>query len=558
MVVREFVNQITFKVTGKENALKASENVRKDLERAGVSGRKACEAIGSGFRNVSGAASGAARSVASLSRGIGIAAATGGRNLAPLQRALIGVSAQASAARRSIFNMTTAARAARGLGSLGGGVGRAVSRGAGMARAGIAAIPSVNAVTGLAAALGAYQVKQTADEVMNLDGRLRAVTATDAERLEIEQKIYETSQKNRQSMTAIGDLYTKVARAAKPMGYTNEQSMRVADIVSKALTAGGASTAEAESTILQLGQALQAGTLQGDELASLRENGGTLMQHMAEAMGVTIADLKQMGAEGELTSERVMNAILAAGSAIDAEFAKMPMTIGQALQKAENRFSRFTLLVEQRTAIFSRTAQAIDSAFDTLEEWVRVTDELAAGPQDGNVDAYLSLAEAHPVLAALANNVFPALRSIGSEILSIADTVADTWAFWGGDTTVPSLLSNVAAILKALWTIAKPFVELFSITLVSALQLALKLLNLIASVVTPIWDFLAEKIGMISSAAADVGRIFSGQLDPTRAVPSAYQGNSDYSQRNYTFNVNSPAEVNDIMGGPVMSLSPNV
>lgn len=558
MVVREFVNQITFKVAGKENAVKASENVRKDLERAGLSGRKACETISRGMRTVSGAASGAARSMAALSRGMRTAAMTGGRDLSPIRRALAGISAQASAARRSIFNMTTAARAARGFGNIGSSAGRIVYRGAGMARAGIAAVPSVNTMTGLAAAFGAYQVKQTADEVMNLDGRLRAVTATDAERLAIEQQIYETSQKNRQSMTAIGDLYTKVARAAKPMGYTNEQSMRVADIVSKALTAGGASTAEAEATILQLGQALQAGTLQGDELASLRENGGTLMTHMAEAMGVTVADLKQMGAEGELTSERVMNAILASGAAIDAEFAKMPMTIGQALQKAENRFSRFTMIVEQRTQLFSRTAESIDSAFDTLEEWARVTDELAAGPQDGNVDAYLSLAEAHPVLATLANDVFPALRSIGSEILSIADTIAETWAFWGGDSTVPSLLSNAAALLKALWTIAKPFVELFSITLVSALQLALRLLNMIASVVTPIWDFLAEKIGMITDAAADVGRMFTGQLDPTRIVPSAYPGNADYSQRSYTFNVNSPAEVNDIMGGPVMSLSPNV
>ena len=202
------------------------------------------------------------------------------------------------------------------------------------------------------------EIRDTADEMMNLDGRLRTVTKTEQERLDIESELYKRAQESRQSLQAMGDLYFKVARASQEMGFAQEDNLRVTETVSKALVIGGASAQEASATILQLGQALGSGRLQGDELRSLDENASILMGH--------VAGLKEMGAQGQLTSDEVMKAILSASGEIDKEFSQMPMTFGQSMNMMKNSWDRFILGVEQKSSIFSFIARAFTKAFDSM------------------------------------------------------------------------------------------------------------------------------------------------------------------------------------------------
>lgn len=555
MIVRELVNKVTFQVTGQKQANNSVKAVQNSLERVGAAGMNSGRSASRGMSMISRAAAAASSAFGILNRRAAAAGVNGARGLSPLQRALNRIGTAASYAGTRV----------QGIGRSGAGL---VHRGAQLAGAGIAAIPSVGTVAGLAGAFGAYTVKQTADEVMNLDGRLRAVTETDAERLEIEKQIYEVSQRNRQSMTAIGDLYTKVARAAKPMGYTNEQSMRVADIVSKALTSGGASTAEAESTILQLGQALQAGTLQGDELASLRENGGTLMTHMAAAMGVTVADLKDMGAQGELTSQRVMDAILASGNVIDDEFSKMPMTIGQALQKAENRFSRFIMRVEQKTGIFSSVANGIDSFFNRIERYSDVFDLLNNGPGNSaeSQSAFSSAQRDYPILDALATRVLPTISSIVGSIGKGAAILAAWWDYIGGNKELAETLSNVLELCGAIWDALYPLVSLFAVTLVGAVRVFLGAFNTAFEVIRSaiLWLIDQMKNSMIlgwifkvKDLAEEAANSFANAVGRPESSGGSTTTNTDSRTQSFVFNVNSADEANTI-GSGFPELSPNV
>jgi hypothetical protein len=73
-----------------------------------------------------------------------------------------------------------------------------------------------------------------------------------------------------------------------------------------------------------------------------------------------------MGAQGELTSDEVMRAILSASGEIDKEFSKMPMTFGQSMNMMKNSWDRFILGVEQKSNIFSFIARAFTKAFDNM------------------------------------------------------------------------------------------------------------------------------------------------------------------------------------------------
>lgn len=293
------------------------------------------------------------------------------------------------------FGSSTAGMASS-LGKVTAGIGRIRSSLTGL-------LGPLGSVAGaMAAAFSVGAIKDSADRMMNLDGRLRTLTSSEQERYDIEDKLYALSQKNRQSLDSMGDLYFKVARGAKQFGVSQEDSMRVTDIVSKALTVGGASTQEAQASILQLGQALGSGVLQGDELHSLDENASLLMQHIAENMGVTIGDLKEMGKQGELTSTKVIEAILKSGNAIDQEFGQMPLTIGQAQTQIGNGFDRMIMKIQRDSGVFTSIATSISQTFSEIftavDAFIDIWDKSSKGTDPLGL---AKLEKAHPILTAI-------------------------------------------------------------------------------------------------------------------------------------------------------------
>lgn len=78
--------------------------------------------------------------------------------------------------------------------------------------------------------------------------------------------------------------------------------------VSNAARLSGAGTEQAAAGLLQLKQGLASGRFQGDELQSVLENLPVLAQAVAGQMGVNVGKLKELGAEGKITSEIVFNA----------------------------------------------------------------------------------------------------------------------------------------------------------------------------------------------------------------------------------------------------------
>lgn len=305
----------------------------------------------------------------------------------------------------------------------------------------------------MAAAFSISAIKNTADEMMSLDGRLRSVTSSEEERRGVETQLYELSQNNRSALAEMGDLYFSTARACKQMGRSQEDAMRTTDIVSKALTLGGATTEQAKASILQLGQALGSGVLQGDELHSLDENASLLMQHMAESIGVPQAALKEMGKQGELTSDMVIDAILASGAAIDSEFKGIPLTIGQALTQASNSWKIFILRIEQGTGVFSDIATSLSQVFKEISQGMNDIVTIMSGPGNTpeSMAAFESAKEAHPYIVAIGEDlktVYDILNQIG-EATGIDNLITKVILIAGGVGVLAGVFSAVGMVAGA-------------------------------------------------------------------------------------------------------------
>lgn len=336
------------------------------------------------------------------------------------------------------------------------------------------------------------EIKQTADAMMSLSSRIKIVTKDEAERLRIESTLYAMSNKNRSSLEDLGDLYYKTALASKRFGASQEQVLKLTDIVSKSLVIGGADTAQQKSTILQLSQALGSGVLQGDELRSLRENAPILMDAIASFFNTDVGGLKEMGAKGLLTTEKLMQAILASGDAVDSKFAQITPTIGQAMTVLGNKFSKLILDIQNSTGVFGQIAGLILEGVDLIGQgidWV--------------------------------------VKEFGTKTPEMMAMLEDFKNLW-----------------KSIQPITKAFATIITDLIVPALKIfgriAMAVLGMVAQLLQPIADLLGRIAGLVASASS-----FMGDLINKASSGSIEKYNSLVVNQNNNVNVGSASEAGD-------------
>ena len=196
-------------------------------------------------------------------------------------------------------------------------------------------------LSGLGAALGVREIANYADAWTEAGNKLSAAAQAAGVQTRSLNELKDGANSARTGVEAYVDLYAKLIRSASGVAKSEEEIALATNIVSKAFKAGGASAAEQAAGILQLGQALGSGVLQGDELRSLRENAPIIAQAIADEFGTTIAGLKQLGADGELVSSRIFRAIINAQKPIEAQFKATNATIKDAIAQVNNEFMAY-------------------------------------------------------------------------------------------------------------------------------------------------------------------------------------------------------------------------
>lgn len=157
---------------------------------------------------------------------------------------------------------------------------------------------------------------------------------------------------------------------------------RMAEILNKAMVVGGGTAEENKRALIQLSQGLSSGILQGDELRSIREQAPYLASVLAEGLnkiddrfiGTTVGDLKELGAQGELTSDVVIRALEAMQDQVDATFAdKAPRTWAQGLTSIKNTIKIVTAYLQ---SMEGGPLSKISELVWTIADYLKSTDGL--------------------------------------------------------------------------------------------------------------------------------------------------------------------------------------
>ena len=141
---------------------------------------------------------------------------------------------------------------------------------------------------------------------------------------ELQDMIMESANRSRASYQTTADAVAKMGVMAGDAFSSNEELIMFSELINKQFAIAGTSAAGIDAAMLQLTQAMSSGVLRGEELNSIFEQAPTIIQTIADYLGVPIGKIREMAAEGQITSEIVKNAMLASADEINARFDSRP------------------------------------------------------------------------------------------------------------------------------------------------------------------------------------------------------------------------------------------
>ncbi|PWS36235.1 tape measure domain-containing protein [Falsiroseomonas bella] len=211
-------------------------------------------------------------------------------------------------------------------------------------------------------AIAARALVQAGDALTQSLSRLQNATGSVERAGQVYEALYRNALSTGVAVSESVDAFQRFSIAAREIGATSDQVVRLVGGLQRVAIVSGASTQEISSATLQLAQALASGVLQGDELRSILEAMPLLAEGLAKELGVSIGELRKLGSEGKLTAERVFPALLRATERLGAELDRAPLSLGRAFGQLSAATENFLGQLDRAIGLSNALARALSAA----------------------------------------------------------------------------------------------------------------------------------------------------------------------------------------------------
>lgn len=175
----------------------------------------------------------------------------------------------------------------------------------------------------------AIDVLSLSDQMTNTTARLNFMNDGLQTTEELQQMIFQSAERSRTSYMSTANVVAQLSQQAPDAFASNKETIAFAENLNKMFIIANASQQEIDSASTQLAQALGSGVLQVEELNEVFKVAPNVIQTIADYLEVPIEQIQNLASNGEITSEIVKNAMLAATDTINSQFAEMPLTFAQ-------------------------------------------------------------------------------------------------------------------------------------------------------------------------------------------------------------------------------------
>lgn len=202
---------------------------------------------------------------------------------------------------------------------------------------------TLKGILGAFSAIGAVKwLANTSDAMTSINARLELMTGNAEAAAAAQNEIYAAAQRSRGAYTEMANLVSQLGMMAPEAFSDASGNLNTGELVAfaeqlqKQMTISGASGQSAAAAMVQLTQGLSSGTLRGEELNSVLEQTPMIAKTIAEYMGVSTGEMRELASEGAITADVVKNAILGAAEETNAAYEQMPLTWGQVWTMGSN------------------------------------------------------------------------------------------------------------------------------------------------------------------------------------------------------------------------------
>lgn len=202
---------------------------------------------------------------------------------------------------------------------------------------------TLKGILGAFSAIGAVKwLANTSDAMTSINARLELMTGNAEAAAAAQNEIYAAAQRSRGAYTEMANQVSQLGMMAPEAFSDASGNLNTGELVAfaeqlqKQMTISGASGQSAAAAMVQLTQGLSSGTLRGEELNSVLEQTPMIAKTIAEYMGVSTGEMRELASEGAITVDVVKNAILGAAEETNAAYEQMPLTWGQVWTMGSN------------------------------------------------------------------------------------------------------------------------------------------------------------------------------------------------------------------------------
>lgn len=275
-------------------------------------------------------------------------------------------------------------------------------------------------LTGLAAAfLSIETVKkgmEISDTYTNINSKLNLVTGSLAKTKELQSQIFAAADRARGSYTDMADTVSRLGIVSGKQFGSSENVVKFTETLQKMFKIGGTPAANQSGALLQMQQAIGLGRLQGQDLRILADDAPLVETAIAKYMRKSVSDIRQLGTEGKITSDVLINSILQYSSTVDKQMGGMKYTWGDYWNKIKNgAMQAFGGVFDNNSSFLA--SQNFQNMINGIIASFSVLASVANGVMTGIADAGSFIAQNWSIIAPIVGAVTAAVLLYNSAML---------------------------------------------------------------------------------------------------------------------------------------------
>lgn len=223
---------------------------------------------------------------------------------------------------------------------------------------------------GFAGAASIKGAQMLLDASTRITNALKVAGLEGAELTRVYDQLFKSAQNNAAPLEALVTLYGRAALVQKELNVSTAEMLRFTDNVAVALRVSGQSAQESSGALLQLSQALGAGTVRAEEFNSILEGALPIAQAAAAGLkeaGGSVAKLRQLVVDGKVSSEAFFRAFEVGADTLTSKVANAEMTTSQGFVRLQNVLIDTAGKVNEVTGASDAVGKALNTVSDIVE-----------------------------------------------------------------------------------------------------------------------------------------------------------------------------------------------